>query len=47
VHNSGYRIRDFSASVAKIVRGVPAFVPDWPLVDAEPLAPPHVALRRL
>jgi len=40
-------LKGFAQSVAAVVRRAPPFRPDWPAVEAEPLPPPAVALRRL
>ncbi len=40
-------IKVFVGKVADIVRRAPPFDPDWPIVEAEPLEPPDIPLRRL
>ena len=43
----GRVLQRFAASVASLVRNAPDFQPDWPAVEAQPVAPPTKALRRL
>jgi hypothetical protein len=40
-------LKRFASSVAGLVRRAPPFQPDWPVVEACPMKPPIVPLRRL
>lgn len=40
-------LKTFAHSVAAMIRRAPPFRPDWPIVEAPPLDPPVVPLRRL